>query len=201
MRARRWWTGGLTAVLVVGGCSSAGVDLFSGASDGEGTATVGTSSGSSGGGGGEDGTATTTASSSSSNSAASTASTSASSSSSSSSGGGVSIPCGSDTCEDGERCCVSAFSATQDKCQPADQGCGVGFAAVDCNGPMDCEGDQVCCGRYAGNFYTQVTCVDECGGGTGLAILMCGDDPGSCPDGTECTPSQTLPEGHAYCDE
>lgn len=113
---------------------------------------------------------------------------------------GVSIPCGNQTCTGTDICCVHFQSASQDKCAPAGQ-CGSGYLEVACNGPMDCMGNQVCCGLWSQQTgYQEIGCMASCSGSGGnVGITMCGDDPSACMGSQSCNPSMFLPQGHAFC--
>jgi hypothetical protein len=95
---------------------------------------------------------------------------------------------------------VHLQSASLDVCGKPGQ-CGDGFVEVGCNGPNDCEMNEVCCGRYSQTTgYQLVECTTNCGnsGGT-VGIVMCGDDPGTCGPQEQCYQSGFLPTGHGYC--
>lgn len=75
---------------------------------------------------------------------------------------------------------------------------------VPCDGPEDCAGGKLCCGRSDGGAYTAFGCFDSCsalgadaGGGTWLEL--CHADT-KCEDPTlSCSPSRLLPPSLARC--
>jgi hypothetical protein len=130
------------------------------------------------------------------------ASSSAGEPSSSSTGGGVmpEIPCTQQTCTGGDVCCVHDFNPSQDHCAAPGQ-CDGGFTEVSCNGPNDCDPNEVCCGALLNDGgYQIVECVNNCGNtSTTTGILMCGDEPSICPMGQNCYQSSYLPTDHGFC--
>ena len=203
-------------VVVIAACGTSADDVFSTSSgDGDtgGNATTssssssgttssssssGTTSSSSSSGTTSSSSSSSSGSSSSSSSGSSSSSSSGSSSSSSSGGPTVEIPCGPDTCGEGESCCVPYGGNQPPHCAASGQ-CGLGWLEVSCNGPNDCPDAEVCCGRY-NNTYLSVSCSPDCNNSPQSdGILMCGDDPTICQPGDTCNPSGFLPPGHAYC--
>ncbi len=92
------------------------------------------------------------------------------------------ITCADDTCEAGaEVCCLGDMGLT---C--AAECAGTSFA---CDGPEDCEGENICCGSRDG---TLCTAAGDCGGGgEGDAVCHVAED---CPEaGQECC---TTPQGN-----
>jgi len=210
-----WVLGSLIAAAAFSACGSAGEDLFSqngtpstsgtgGSTSGGGTGGESTSSGT----GGESTSSGTTSSgtggeisSSGTTSSGTTSSGTTSSGTTSSSGGPtVDIPCGNDTCTPGEVCCVQSSNPFNSWCASAGQ-CGYGYIQVGCNGPNDCGANQVCCGRFEVNVgYHEVLCSPTCDNdGVTVGIIMCGDDPQSCPSPSQCYQSSYLPPGHSFC--
>jgi hypothetical protein len=112
----------------------------------------------------------------------------------------VEIPCGAQTCTGTDVCCVSQFDPGQDHCAASGQ-CGNYFVEVGCNGPMDCVASEICCGRYTQQMgYLEVSCAPTCITTTqSYGIVMCGDDPTACGPTEACYQSQSLPQGHMFC--
>jgi len=95
------------------------------------------------------------------------------------------IPCADDTCESGtEVCCAGEGGLTcETTCDTISFGC---------DGPEDCEGDDVCCG--SGQDGTQCAAAGECGNQQdGDVVCHVADD---CPEaGQDCCKPPEAPVG------
>jgi hypothetical protein len=89
------------------------------------------------------------------------------------------VPCGNDTCNDPDVCCVTmqGASCTQD-CQN-----GLSLA---CDGPEDCSNGDICCGDVGmGGGGAECMAVDQCDPGWTSGVVCHAD--GDCPDNGTCT--------------
>lgn len=110
------------------------------------------------------------------------------------------IPCGNQTCLGPEVCCISYQGAQYDECGPPGS-CSDTSVEAACDGPDDCPGAQICCGRFVENpgYYTEVACVPTCESVPGtLGVTMC-ESAADCT-GADCVASGWLPDGFSYCD-
>ena len=95
-------------------------------------------------------------------------------------GGGGSVNCGQAVCSAPQQCCIDTGPGPMTEPMCVDQGTCQG-AVVECDGPEDCNGSDVCCGSFGGpNGGGQASCMppgDQC------QVVVC-NDVGDC-DGTE----------------
>jgi hypothetical protein len=98
-----------------------------------------------------------------------------------------------------ETCCVRSLSV--DSCIPSSSGCACGTlecvaTAVRCDGPEDCNKDEVCCGTPAldandADGYKSFTCAKSCSQPLHQR-MACHLGETSCPAGLVCSNSQYL---------
>lgn len=105
--------------------------------------------------------------------------------------------CANQPCQSGEICCFDT-QGQGDFCGQTGQ-CGFGFIELQCNGPEDCPG-QVCCGTIDQQMnppYTGLQCQATCDQQN--EVVICGNNPNICMNGTQCKPSQVLGQGYNVC--
>ncbi|MBW2461138.1 MAG: hypothetical protein JRH11_05795 [Deltaproteobacteria bacterium] len=113
--------------------------------------------------------------------------------------GSGTVTCGTMTCDTTtEQCCVARDGmGTTSTCIPAGDMC-MG-AAVDCDGPEDCTGSDLCCatGGFTGGLTVSCVAADMCGGFTGFELCH---DPGDCTDAADmCCPIMRGGISASYC--
>lgn len=106
------------------------------------------------------------------------------------------VDCGNGTCKLGnEWCCQTYLGSWQAQCV----GTFCGGTDINCDGPEDCDGGQVCCAQISGggNYFTDFTC-QAAAACTGNRRVVCGSTPSVCPTGTTCKATNS-PPGYMYC--
>ena len=104
------------------------------------------------------------------------------------------VPCGEDTCVDGELCCAPMQQGGVPHCETVQTGCDEDEIPISCNGPDDCLGSDVCCVvvNASGGWppdISPVECVPTCEDtGEGMAFTLC-DGPEDCDN----EPCQEIP--------
>jgi hypothetical protein len=109
------------------------------------------------------------------------------------------IKCGNSTCTQSTSFCCQEIvvGGYSPKCFNIGQQC-IG-PDIECDGPEDCGGGQVCCGQISGtggtSFYSSFECRagNDCSQQQGRRVV-CGSQPSVCPSGTNCGASGLLPE-------
>ena len=104
-------------------------------------------------------------------------------------------------CELGtEKCCVRSLDT--DTCIPLDATCDCQYAGCQvmqayCDGPEDCEGNEVCCGtvsilNFSDIRYTLIECTTQCNTAMGSQYEVCHQGETECGPGMICANSQLL---------
>jgi hypothetical protein len=116
------------------------------------------------------------------------------------------VSCNGQPCPVGQVCCATANPNNEDNtqigCAP-EGGCGGGEFEIKCNGPEDCTGNQICCGRWPNGYYIDVECTTamDCQIGNDDYVFCVGNGGPSdnyCVNGGNCNSSSDLP-GYFYC--
>ncbi|RLB55329.1 MAG: hypothetical protein DRI90_19555 [Deltaproteobacteria bacterium] len=104
------------------------------------------------------------------------------------------VPCGDETCLNGELCCAPMQQGGVPHCETPETGCDEQEIPIACNGPSDCLGSDVCCvvvnmnGGWPPDI-SPVECVPTCQDtGEGMAFTLC-EGPEDCDD----EPCQEIP--------
>ncbi len=185
------------------GSSSGGTAGSGGASGGAGGSVSGGAGGSAGATGGTGG------------SAGATGGTGGSAGATGGAGGSGGVPgtgsvkCGQKTCAVASQSCCFGENVTP-YCYKKDAFAGCKCtgtlcekAVVDCDGPEDCNGGQVCCATkgITGKHFDRLSCTTTCKTGlTTTAAEVCHlNASGTCPSGMTCASDARLPGGYGLC--
>lgn len=103
------------------------------------------------------------------------------------------VSCNGAPCEDGEVCCWDNSDAAAHQCSVGGV-CPDQFAALACNGPDDCGGDE-CCLSSSTPPYSFAQCKQDCGI---FEPELCFGYPGVC-DAGGCGPLNGAGDGWQYC--
>jgi hypothetical protein len=126
------------------------------------------------------------------------------------------IPCGADSCHAPSRyCCVSGGiqqGGQHESCASSPNDCnGPGTTPIRCSSSAQCPSREVCCGVLfdgrEGQYYSEVACQPQCGGGGGSSgaggsasqFQFCDPAiPSDCPRDMRCVASVVV-DGYSVC--